>query len=135
MHGRESVCAKVINNFAILSRQSNRSCLRFYEFLRFQSQFWCAWKLSHCFMNSVYFIQLLEGSGTHLKNISSNYWQLANPYKWIYDPIIGSLLHNFGLCCSRYPCANCHTFDPNIGCHLSLHPKISLYIILFLDAR
>ena len=65
-----------------------------YDFFRFQSQFWYPWKLLHCFMNSAYFIQLLAGSGTHKKNISSNYWQLADPYKRMHDPIIGTFIHN-----------------------------------------
>ena len=45
-------------------------------------------------MNSAYFIQLLAGNETLLQNISSNYWQLADPYKRMHDPIIGTFIHN-----------------------------------------
>ena len=100
--------------------------------LRFHSQFWYTshwdisftfvWKLSLWFMNSVYFIQLLAGSGILKKNIWSNYWhiwsnywQLAEPYKRIYDPIIGSFIHSLDNAAS------------------DIHVPISLLLIQILD--
>ena len=93
IHGRKIAWAKVINIFQYCQDCAIEVVWDFMNFLNFKVNFELL-KNCHCFMNQVYFIQLLAASRMILKNISSNYWQFTDPYKWIYDPIIGSLLHN-----------------------------------------